>query len=321
MRKILTTCLCSIFAGLTLFAQDIIITTDAQKIEAKILEVSKTEIKYKEKSNLDGPTFILETKEISSIIYSNGQVKVYNQPVQNEVPEKQEITSVAEEAPANVAPTIDESTAQILLLSGQTLTVQITDLKSNYVAYILDGKPYTMPASQIDKVTFLQNGQVKEYTSQSAAETTTIAPIKDETSTTNTSPVQSGRIYRDNGHYIYNNIYISSKEVERIIKRENAEAYRHWQKADGMIVGGSICVGIGGGLIIGGLFFIKSNPIATIGIECSAIVPLGIGLGLTLGASSQYNKAIDIYNSKYDHAAVQLRWQVSGNGIGLALAF
>lgn len=58
---------------------DIIITTDAQKIEAKIIEVSKTEIKYKEIDNLDGPTFILATEEINSIIYANGKVTAYNQ--------------------------------------------------------------------------------------------------------------------------------------------------------------------------------------------------------------------------------------------------
>lgn len=41
------------------WAQDVIVTTDAKKIEAKILEVSKSEIKYKESDNPDGPTFIL----------------------------------------------------------------------------------------------------------------------------------------------------------------------------------------------------------------------------------------------------------------------
>ena len=47
------------------FAQDIIVTTDAQKIEAKILEVSESEIKYKEIDNIEGPTFILSTNRIS----------------------------------------------------------------------------------------------------------------------------------------------------------------------------------------------------------------------------------------------------------------
>lgn len=58
-------------------AQDIIITTDAKKIEAKILEVSKTEIRYKEFDNLDGPTFVLSTKDIESIAYTSGKVTLF----------------------------------------------------------------------------------------------------------------------------------------------------------------------------------------------------------------------------------------------------
>jgi len=89
MRKFLTTCLCSLFVSLSLFAQDIIITNDARKIEAKILEVSKTEIKYKELDNLEGPTFILSVEDINSIIYANGKVELYNntQSADNSEPE------------------------------------------------------------------------------------------------------------------------------------------------------------------------------------------------------------------------------------------
>jgi TonB family protein len=59
-------------------AQDIIVTKEAKKIEAKITEVSKAEIRYKELDNLDGPTFILSTDNIVTIIYANGKVVIYN---------------------------------------------------------------------------------------------------------------------------------------------------------------------------------------------------------------------------------------------------
>jgi len=58
---------------------DIILTTDANKIEAKITEVSKSEIRYKEKDNIDGPTFVLDASDIHSILYANGKVVLYNQ--------------------------------------------------------------------------------------------------------------------------------------------------------------------------------------------------------------------------------------------------
>ena len=145
---------CALIACVTLAAQDIIVTTAAQKIEAKILEVSKSEIKYKEIDNLEGPTFVLETNEINSIIYSNGKVVLYDSQSAN--------------TPSNSV--ADEDIVEILLLSGVKFKAQITEMKSDYIAYVLDGNPYTLSTSQIDQVTFLQNGQVKKYNHYSSVE-------------------------------------------------------------------------------------------------------------------------------------------------------
>ncbi len=80
----------ALLATFNLFAQDIIITSDAKRIEAKILEVSSSEIKYKEFNNLEGPTFILTNDELNTVIYQNGTVKTFEhtakpapQPVNN----------------------------------------------------------------------------------------------------------------------------------------------------------------------------------------------------------------------------------------------
>lgn len=78
MRKIMIF-LTSMVITICAFAQDIIVTTDAQKIEAKILEVTKNEIKYKELDNLDGPLFVLPIEDIVTIIYANGKVVLYNE--------------------------------------------------------------------------------------------------------------------------------------------------------------------------------------------------------------------------------------------------
>lgn len=84
MKKILTICICILMTTMSLFAQDIIVTKDAKKIDAKILEVSTSEVRYKELDNLEGPIFILRTDEINSIIYANGKVVIYNQPKSEE---------------------------------------------------------------------------------------------------------------------------------------------------------------------------------------------------------------------------------------------
>jgi len=60
------------------FAQDIIITRDAKRIECKIQEVSLAEVRYQIWDNLDGPVFVLPTSEISVITFQNGTVKVFD---------------------------------------------------------------------------------------------------------------------------------------------------------------------------------------------------------------------------------------------------
>ena len=311
--------------SLAAYAQDIIITTDARKIEAKISEVSKSEIRYKEADNPDGPTFVLGTEDISSIIYANGKVVFYNQPSAAPAPAP---TPSAEEHPSASQPEVDESLADIVLLSGQTIRAQIISMQSDRVVYTADGARSTLPAAEIATITLIHNGQVRVYNAQSQREPRRRETAKPEqtpkSTSTNELPEvqQAGRIYRDNSHYLHNNVYISKKEVERILQRENSVAYERWKRADGMLIGGAVCTGIGGGMVIGGLAWLMTgNSAAVIGIECSALVPLGIGLGLTLGASAHYNKAIDIYNSRYDQAAIELRWRVAPNELGVAVAF
>lgn len=66
------------------FAEDIIILKSSNKIEAIIQEVSKNEIKYKKASNVNGPTFTISTSEVSSIVYSNGDVQVFSKDNQQQ---------------------------------------------------------------------------------------------------------------------------------------------------------------------------------------------------------------------------------------------
>ena len=76
MKKLMILLVLSVFT-VTVFAQDIIIKRDATKIEAVITEVTSSEVRYKSFSNLEGPTFILSTDEIVTIMYKNGEVQVF----------------------------------------------------------------------------------------------------------------------------------------------------------------------------------------------------------------------------------------------------
>ncbi len=69
-------------ASLSSWGQDLITKKDGSDIEAKILEVSPKEIKYKKFSNLEGPIFTLPVKDILIVRYENGENEIFTtQPV------------------------------------------------------------------------------------------------------------------------------------------------------------------------------------------------------------------------------------------------
>jgi len=68
----------AVFAG----AQDMIVLVNGNMIEAKVEEISTTEIKYRRFDNLRGPLIIINKSEVFSIRYENGAVEVINSPGQ-----------------------------------------------------------------------------------------------------------------------------------------------------------------------------------------------------------------------------------------------
>ena len=116
-------------------AVDVIVTNDAKKINAKILEVSQTEIKYKEADHIGGPTFTLSTADISSIIYANGKVAVFN-----------------EAKPSQQANDADEIDAAILKSDGEIIRGKVLLMSDEMVVYKADGLRKTLYANQLDQV-------------------------------------------------------------------------------------------------------------------------------------------------------------------------
>ena len=76
MKKLFFTLLC-IATFVPLCAQDIIVTHESERIDVNVIEVSETEVKYKKSDNPNGPTFVLSTNKIASIIYKNGDVQTF----------------------------------------------------------------------------------------------------------------------------------------------------------------------------------------------------------------------------------------------------
>lgn len=57
---------------------DIIGLKNGEEINAKVLEISQTEIKYKKCDNLDGPTLVIPKSDATKIKFSNGTTEVIN---------------------------------------------------------------------------------------------------------------------------------------------------------------------------------------------------------------------------------------------------
>lgn len=84
MKKFILSLALVLAASLGALAQDIIILRNSEKIEAKIVEISSTEIAYKKADYVDGPTFRLDISEVSSVIYANGDVQAFNEEPRKE---------------------------------------------------------------------------------------------------------------------------------------------------------------------------------------------------------------------------------------------
>lgn len=57
-------------------AQDVIVKKDGSTLLSKVLEINSLEIKYKKWSNLEGPIYTIDKKEVSTINYQNGEVEL-----------------------------------------------------------------------------------------------------------------------------------------------------------------------------------------------------------------------------------------------------
>ncbi len=87
-------------------AQDLIYMLNGDEVEAKLTEISSSELKYKRMDNLDGPVFVIERNKVFKVKYANGQSEVMTKPgeaapPQNSAPAAIPTTSSASSAPAS----------------------------------------------------------------------------------------------------------------------------------------------------------------------------------------------------------------------------
>lgn len=69
--------------AISAFSQDIILTTSATEINAKVLEINEETIKYKKFDYQDGPTFTIKKTDVVGIRYQNGTIELFQDTPQN----------------------------------------------------------------------------------------------------------------------------------------------------------------------------------------------------------------------------------------------
>lgn len=81
MKRTILLSLAALCCALTAAAQDLIVKTDAAKIEAKVIEITPEAVRYKRFSNPDGPTYVLPVAQIHYIQYANGEKEYYTKTI------------------------------------------------------------------------------------------------------------------------------------------------------------------------------------------------------------------------------------------------
>ena len=61
------------------YGQDHIYTTDGSRIEAKIIEVNPTGVKYKKQENLNGPDYVINRDKVLVVVYANGTYDAFTE--------------------------------------------------------------------------------------------------------------------------------------------------------------------------------------------------------------------------------------------------
>ncbi len=116
MKKTILFLLMTLGCVLGVSAQDLIVKIDASQIEAKVTEISPEQIRFKKFTNLEGPTYVLPTREVHYIKFSNGETEYFNREQQIPATPAAPVTPATPESPvtpvtpvAPVAPAVTES--------------------------------------------------------------------------------------------------------------------------------------------------------------------------------------------------------------------
>lgn len=80
MKKIVFSLIASFITFSACYSQDILTKKSGEDIQAKVLEVTSSEVKYKKFDNQNGPTFSILKSDLLMVRYENGTKDLFNEP-------------------------------------------------------------------------------------------------------------------------------------------------------------------------------------------------------------------------------------------------
>lgn len=83
MKRIILLFLATVCVFASADAQDLIVKTDSSRVEARVTEITPSEVRYKRYSNPDGPTYVLPAAAIEYIRYANGEKEFFGSPTES----------------------------------------------------------------------------------------------------------------------------------------------------------------------------------------------------------------------------------------------
>ncbi|MDR2232375.1 MAG: hypothetical protein LBE56_04530 [Tannerella sp.] len=302
LRKVIAIAIC-LAGGAIMFAQDVITLRNGAEIQALVFEVGPDEVGYKRFDNPDGPNYKMKTSDISSIMYQNGTKDEFNN-ANATTPKAQQQSSVNQRADANNRDAYETENRSTAVQQRQTSTrpSPVQRQTSSRSATVQRQAQNNQRANSYDRDDYETSNRSSAYQQQSA------------------------RPYR-----------MSGSDLLRNMSLDNPALYRSYRT-------GRTLKGVGMGLTLGGLglaiigaatvgsdavdsgsstidYSGTGGALAYGGVLCAIVgTPLWI-IGGTKKRNARNTYLREISYQPSIEPAPYLKFQASGNGLGLAYVF
>ena len=133
MIRILALIGCFIAFACVCFAQDVIVTRDSRRINALVTQVNVDDVRFKYFDNQNGSTYMLQKKDILTILYQNGKVETFET--------ESRTTQLTTSNPAQTQYQRNQTTTYPPVQTQNQRTMQPVQYQSQYqdIVYMKDG--------------------------------------------------------------------------------------------------------------------------------------------------------------------------------------